>query len=168
MNSLLRNRLKNNFRIKNRRGLAGIVTSGIILSAVSIMGVMMLGWSQTSINEQKQEMSDVFDTQLNKIREEIIFENIWFATPAGEMTKNHLNVTLANVGILGLNITSIQVTNTTANNNTSITYPITNESIEKSGSLSLNATYPWQSADELDVIVFTNRGNQFISQVIAP
>jgi hypothetical protein len=133
------------------------------------MGVMLLGWSQTNINEQKQEMSDVFDTQLNKIREEIIYENIWFATPSLPLiTENHLNVTLANVGILGLNITSIQVTNTTANNNTSFTYPYTNESIVQSGSLSLNASYPWQSADELDVIVFTNRGNQFVSQVIAP
>lgn len=170
MNIVLNTRLKGHSgsRINYRKGLASIVTSGIILSAVSIMGVMMLGWSQTSINEQKQEMTDVFDTQMNKIREEIIIENIWFATPAGLMSTNHLNVTLANIGILGLNITSIQVTNVTGTNNTSFTYSYTDAGIIKSESLSLNATYPWQSADELDVIVFTNRGNQFVSQVVAP
>jgi len=158
----------NHHGIKYRRGLATIVTTGILLAAVSIMGVMMLGWSQTSINEQKQDMNNVFDTQLNKIREDLIFENVWFATPSGIMTKNHLNVTLGNIGILGLNVTSIQVTNTTVTNNTSIPYPYTNSGIKKSESLSLNVTYPWQSADELDVIVFTDRGNQFVSQVVAP
>lgn len=171
MNSLLRNGLKSNFsytRISYRRGIASVVTSGIILSAVSILGVMVLGWSQTNINEQKQEMNEVFNTQMNKIREELVYENIWFATPAGLMTENHLNVTVTNIGILGLNITSIQVTNVTGTNNTSFTYSYTDGGIEKSGSLSLNVTYPWQSADDLDVIVFTDRGNQFISQVAAP
>jgi len=155
-------------RIKIRRGLATVVTSAIILSAVSIMGIMMLVWSQTSIAEQKAEMNDVFNTQMNKIREDLIYENIWFATPAGIMTENHLNVTVANIGILGLNVTSIQVTNVTGTNNTSFTDYYTNGGIVKSTSLSFNATYPWQSADELDVLIFTNRGNQFITQVVAP
>lgn len=171
MNSLLRNRMNgnsSNTRIRYRRGIANVVSSAILLSAVSIMGVMLLGWSQSSMNEQKIEMNDVFDTQLNKIREDLIFENIWFATPAGIMTQNHLNVTVANVGILGLNVTSIQVTNVTGTNNTSFTYPYTDAGIVQSESLSFNATYPWQSDDELDVIVFTNRGNQLLSQVIAP
>ena len=154
--------------ISSHRGLANIVTSAIILSAVSIMGVMLLGWSQTSISEQKKEMNDVFDTHMNKINEDLIYENVWFATPSGLMTANHLNVTLANIGILGLNVTSIQVTNVTGTNDTSFTYSYTDGGIAKSGSLSFNATYPWQSGDELDLLVFTNRGNQFVSQVIAP
>jgi len=153
---------------RRHRALASIVTSGIILSAVSIMGVMMLGWSQTSINEQKQEMNEVFDTRMNKINEDLLFENIWFATPAGSMTTNHPNVTVANIGILGLNVTTIQVTNTTGTNNTSIPYSYTNGGIVTGESLSFNATYPWQSADELDVRIFTDRGNQFLTQVIAP
>lgn len=128
----------------------------------------MLGWSQTSINEQKQEMNEVYDTRMNKINEDLLYENIWFATPAGLMTKNHLNVTVANIGILGLNVTTIQVTNTTGTNNTSFSYSYTDGGIVTGESLSFNATYPWQSADELDVRIFTDRGNQFLSQVIAP
>ncbi len=168
MNSLLRNRMNgnsSNTRIHYRRGIANVVSSAILLSAVSIMGAMLLGWSQSSMNEQKIEMNDVFDTQLNKIREDLIFENIWFATPAGMMPQNHLNVTVANIGILGLNVTEIHVTE---NNNEEFIYPVANGGIPKSDSFSVNVTYPWQSDDELDVIVFTNRGNQFLSQVIAP
>jgi len=110
---------------KHRRGIAGVVTSGILLAAVSIMGVMLLTWSQTSILQQKQELTDVFDTRMNKINEDMFYENIWFATPAGNMTKNHLNVTVANIGILGLNVTTIQVTNVTGTNNTSMPHMIT-------------------------------------------
>ena len=70
-----------------RRGIATVVTSAILLSAVTVMGVMMLGWSQSNINNQKQEMEETLTTQMNKINEELTFENIWFATPAGLMTE---------------------------------------------------------------------------------
>ena len=173
MNLLLHNKLRNDHhrytRSHYRRGLSTVVTSALILSAVSIMGAMMLGWSQTSIAEQKKEMNDIFNTQMNKIREDLIYENVWFATPGGIMTENHLNVTITNIGILGLNVTSVQVTNVTGTNNTSIPpYGNTNGGVPKSSSLSFNVTYPWQSADVLDILVFTNRGNQFITQVVAP
>lgn len=132
------------------------------------MGVMMMGWSQQSIVQQKMELEETFNTQMNKINEDLIFENVWFATPAGDMTANHLNVTLGNVGILGLNVTEIQVTNTTASNNTSFTYSYTDGGILKSESLSVNATYPWLSGDELEILVFTERGNQFITHEVIP
>jgi len=119
--------------------------------------------------EQKIEIEEIFNTQLNKINEDLLFENIWFALPAGSMSDNHLNVTLTNIGILGLNVTSIQITNVTNGNTTSIPpYPFTDLGIIKSESKSRNVTYTWQSGDVLDVLVFTGRGNQFITQVVAP
>ena len=155
--------------IKIRRGLSTVVTSAIMLSAVSIMGTMMLIWSQTSMTEQKMEIEEIFSTQINKINEDLLFENIWFALPAGSMSDNHLNVTLTNIGILGLNVTTIRVTNVTAGNNTiAFDEDFTYLGIIKSESISHNVTYPWQSGDELDVLVFTGRGNQFITQVVAP
>jgi len=86
------------------------------------------------------------------------------------MTENHLNATLRNVGILGLNVTTIRVSNVTAGNNTNnvFDHDYTNLGIVKSGTISTNVTYAWQSGDELDILVFTNRGNQFITQVVAP
>jgi protein involved in polysaccharide export with SLBB domain len=69
---------------------------------------------------------------------------------------------------LGLNVTQIQVTNTTGTNNTSFNYYFTDAGIVKSETLSVNASYAWQSGDELDVLVFTDRGNQFITQEVIP
>ncbi len=160
------------FSAKRRRGIASVVTTAIILSAVSIMGAMMLGWSNTSMAEQRMEIEEVFSTQMNKINEDLLFENIWFAIPAGEMSDNHLNVTLGNIGILGLNVTTIRITNVTAGNTAYYDYPpggpYTDMGIPKSESRSKNVTYAWQSGDVLDVLVFTGRGNQFITQVVAP
>ena len=91
-----------------------------------------------------------------------------FATPAGLMTTNHLNVTLGNVGLLGLNVTEIHVTNTTSSNNTTFKYYFSDAGIEKSDSLSVNATYSWMSGDSLEILVYTERGNQFITHEVIP
>ena len=173
LNLVLYNKLtKKHFkkiRPRYSRALSNVVTSAILLASVSIMGVMMLGWSQTNIAEQKIELNEIFDTQVNKINENLFFENIWFAAPAGIMTQNHLNVTLTNVGILGLNVTSIRITNVTGTNSTALpAYSYVDGGIKKSDSLSLNVTYPWVTGDELDILVFSGRGNQFITQVVAP
>ena len=163
--------IKKLFQFKSvsyRRGLATIVTTGLLLAATSILGVSMLTWSQTSLATHQQEIEDVFNTQMNKINENLLIENIWFALPAGEMSENHLNVTFSNIGILGLNVTSIQITNVTAGNTTSINYNFTDIGLVKSDTFSKNVTYAWQSDDELDVLIITNRGNQFITQVVAP
>ncbi len=155
--------------VSYKRGLATVVTSAIILSAVSIMGVMMLSWSNSTLLTKQMEIEEVFSTQINKINEDILIENIWFATPSlPSMAKNHLNVTLSNIGILGLNVTTIRVTNVTAGNTTYFDYDYTDMGIIKSATISKNVTYPWQSGDELNVLVFTNRGNQFITQVVVP
>ncbi len=168
MNIKISSRWPSPTRIQKSRGLSTVVMSGIMLASVSILGVTMLAWSQTSMMEQRIEIEEVFSTQMNKINEDLLFENIWFAIPAGAMNDNHLNVTLGNIGILGLNVTTIRVTNVTAGNTTYFDYDYTDMGIIKSESISQNVTYQWQSGDELDVLVFTGRGNQFITQVVAP
>ncbi len=154
--------------VSYRRGLATVVTTGILLAATSILGTTMLVWSQSELSIQQQEIEDVFNTQMNKINENILIENIWFALPAGAMSDNHLNVTFSNIGILGLNVTSIQITNVTAGNTTSVPYSFTDIGMVLSNTTSKNVTYAWDPNDELDVLIITNRGNQFITQVVAP
>ena len=154
--------------VSYRRGLATIVTTGILLAATSILGASMLAWSHSELSVHQLEIEEVFNTQMNKINENMLIENIWFALPAGDMDYNHLNVTFSNIGILGLNVTSIQITNVTAGNTTSFDYDFTDIGMIKSAIISKNVTYPWQSDDEIDVLIITNRGNQFITQVVAP
>ena len=157
--------LKNNQRhLLNRRALANAVTSAIILSAVSIMGVMMLAWSNSSLTIQKQEIEEVFSTQTNKINEDLVFDNVWFSTTC---PGNCVNVTISNVGTIGLNVTEMTfIDGTTLAELQIFTY--TDAGIVPSGTFSTNATYSWVSGEDIDIIVFTERGNQFTTQVIAP
>jgi hypothetical protein len=150
--------------LKNRRALANVVTSAIILSAVSIMGVMMLAWSNTNLNTQKQAIEEAYSTQTNKINEDLIFENVWFSTTC---PGNCVNVTMSNVGTIGLNVTEMKFTDGITLSELDIFY-YTNAGIVPSGSFSTNATYAWTSGDDIDITVFTDRGNQFTTSVIAP
>ena len=147
-----------------RRALASVVTSAIILSAVSIMGVMMLAWSNSSLATQKQEIEEIFSTQTNKINEDLIFENIWFSTTC---PGNCINVTMSNVGTLGLNVTEIKLIDGTTLAELQI-FSYTDAGIVPSGTFSTNATYSWVSGEDYDIIVLTERGNQFTTQVIVP
>ena len=158
--------LRNNkqYGLINRRALTNVVTSAIILSAVSIMGVMMLAWSNSNLATQKQEIEEVFSTQTNKINEDLIFENVWFSTTC---PGNCVNVTMSNVGTLGLNVTEMKfIDGTTLAELKIFTY--TDAGIVPSDSFSTNATYSWISGKDYDITVFTERGNQFTTQVIAP
>ena len=152
------------YRLNNRRALANVVTSAIILSAVSIMGVMMLGWSNSSLATQKQAIEETFSTQTNKINEDLIFDNVWFSTTCPGKC---VNVTMSNVGTLGLNVTEMKLINGTSLVELKI-FSYTDAGIVPLGSFSTNATYSWTSGDDIDIIVFTERGSQFTTQVIAP
>ena len=128
------------------------------------MGAMMLGWSNNSLATQKQEIEEVYSTQMNKINEDLIFDNVWFSTTC---PGNCVNVTMSNVGTLGLNVTQMKFINGTTLAEIQI-FSYTNAGIMPSGSFSTNATYAWPSGADIDIVVFTERGNQFITNVISP
>jgi len=156
---------KNKHHMINRRALATVVTSAIVLSAVSIMGVAMLKWSNTSLSAQKRAIEETFSTQTNKINEDIIFDNIWFSS--GCPSSPCVNVTMSNVGTIGLNVTSIKLINGTTLAELQI-FSYSNAGIVPGGTFSTNASYSWVSGGDYDLTVLTNRGNQFTTGVIAP
>ena len=159
----LRNNKQNH--LINRRALANVVTSAIILSAVSIMGVMMLGWSNSSLATQKQAIEEVYSTQMNKINEDLIFDNVWFSTACP--VNPCVNVTMSNVGTLGLNVTEMKFIDGITLAELQI-FSYTDAGIVPSDTFSTNATYTWSSGNDIDIVVFTERGNQFTTNVIAP
>lgn len=158
--------LKNKRGLSNRRALATVVTSAIVLSAVSIMGAMMLGWSNSSLTIQKQEIEEVFSSQTNKMNEDLIFDNVWFSSACP--VTSCLNVTMSNVGTIGLNVTEMKFVNGTTLEDIRI-FSYTDAGIIPSDTFSTNATLSnWNTGDEIDIVVFTERGNQFTTEAIAP
>jgi hypothetical protein len=152
-----------------RRALATAVTSAIVLSAVSVMGVMMLQWSNSTIIKQKQEIDEVFNTQRNKIGENLIFENVWFGTSPTlpSPPNNMVNVTMRNVGVMGLNITNMEFINA-ADLSELHSFTYADGGVMPSRSFSIAAPHLWTSGDVINIIIYTHRGNQFTTQVVAP
>ena len=139
------------------------MTTAIIMSSVSVMGVYSLAWSNDHMQDEKEEIEELFNTRLNKMHEDILFENVLFNISPSKQ----LNVTLTNNGIIGLNITEIKLQNPSTLADLA-TFSYSNGGITPSGSFSKNATYNWSSAQEINIIATTERGNQFITQVVAP
>ena len=145
----------------HRRGLASIVTSVILLSAVAIMGVGLVGWSNSNLFSHQKNLEDTFSQNINKLNEDIIFEKVWFG---GTSPNKFVNVTVTNTGNIGLNVTSIQFVNST--DFTEITLSSINDGgLIDSESYSAEINYEWIADVEFDILIKSNRDSQFRTQV---
>ena len=86
-----------------RRALASIVTSAILLSSIAIMGVGLVGWSNSNLMGHQKTLENTFSKNINKLNEHVIFEKVWFG---GTSPNKFVNVTATNSGDIGLNVTS--------------------------------------------------------------
>ena len=144
-----------------RRALASIVTSAILLSSIAIMGVGLVGWSNSNLMGHQKTLENTFSKNINKLNEHVIFEKVWFG---GTSPNKFVNVTATNSGDIGLNVTSIQFINSTTFAEISST-TITDGGISSSQSYSVQIDYEWETGDEFDILLKSNRDNQFRTQV---
>ena len=144
-----------------RRALASIVTSAILLSSIAIMGVGLVGWSNSNLTSHQKTLENTFSKNINKLNEYVVFEKVWFG---GTSPNKFVNVTVTNSGDIGLNVTSIQFINSTTFNEISFT-SVTNGGMSSSQSYSTQIDYEWETGDEFDILLKSNRDNQFRTQV---
>jgi len=145
------------FSVKRRRGLSTVVTSAILLSAVAIMGVMLIGWANTNLATKQIALSDSIDEKMNKLNEDILVENIWFGT---RNSIEVVNVTIGNVGSIGFNITKIEIKNSTG----FLFFTITDGGIAPGNDYPFEKPFDVDAGETTDFTIFTERGNIFVSQ----
>ncbi len=151
----------------NRRGykraLSTVVTSAILLSAIAVMGTMVVTWANMKLNSQEEALSLTFSDNINKLNEDFIVENVWFDYVLG-----NVNVTVTNVGIIGLNVTEIKFIDSSGSGDLVI-LPITDGGILVQKSFNTNVTYSGLiSGDTFNVVVTSERGNIIQKQVLPP
>lgn len=154
---IFKSSLSEEFSTKKRRGLSTVVSTAILMSSMAIMGVMLVGWSNTNLFTQQAQMEDSFNEKMNKLNENLMIENVWFGT-----APNVVNVTMNNVGTVGLNVTSIQLVNSTD----TLLFLYTDGGIDPSGDFSIQETYNWNSGETVDLTITTNRGNHYVKQEV--
>ncbi len=152
--------LKNMVRQGNRsrRGLAGIVTGTILLSAVAALGSGLVSWTNSNLFTHQQDLESSYSKATNKINEFLIIENVWF----GANPQKFVNITMTNVGNVGLNVTEIELTNSAG----IIKYQFSNGAILPGKSYSPPTPYEWSDNELVDITVTTSRGSIYKTQAL--
>ncbi len=150
-------------RRRYKRALSTVVTSAILLSAIAVMGTMIVTWANMKLSSQEEALTVSFTENINKLNEDFIVENVWY-----DYVLNNVNVTITNVGIIGLNVTEIKFTGSSGSGDL-VTLPITDGGILVQESFNTNVTYSGlTSGDAFNVVVTSERGNIIQKQVLPP
>ena len=145
-------------RIGTHRALSELPTATILVFAVTVLGIYLLSWSNTTLGAASTELTNTFDNRMNRLAEELTIEHIWFGTDTG--STKFVNVTLSNVSTIGITVTEIELVNSTATHIITIT-----QNIFPDQTYSIVEDYVWTSSTVTDVTVTTARGNIIKTQV---
>jgi archaellum component FlaF (FlaF/FlaG flagellin family) len=139
---------------RQRRGLATIITSAIMMSAVVMMGSAGVVWSQTSLAVQQADMANTASNYMNKLNESLVFEYVYCASDPCDQ----INVVLTNVGHVGLDVSELTISEKMSG--FSKIQSVTNGQITPQNSIEITVNDAgFSSYGVLDVMVKTNRGN---------
>jgi len=145
------------YRNHYRRGIASVVTTAIMLSAVAVMGATTVSWSQSNLSAREQALGSQNASIINQIKESLILEHFWYTTSGQK-----LNIALKNTGTVGLNVTQVKIEGL----NHQVT-SITDGGILPGDIYTKAIGYYWRG-DPIDLYVTTNRGSIFRMHLVAP
>ncbi len=142
---------------RQRRALATIVTSAIMMSAVTMMGTTGVVWSQSSLTEKQVDMADTAVDYMNKLNESLVFEYVYCTSdPCAQ-----INVILTNVGDIGLEVSKVTI----STSGFSKIHQVSNGQLMPDNSLAIPINDAgFSSYNILDVTVETHRGNVIQTQ----
>jgi len=137
---------------RQRRALATIITSAIMMSAVTMMGSAGVVWSQSSLIEKQTDMTYTATDYMNKLNESLVFEYVYCSSDPCEQ----INVVLTNVGHVGLEVSKVTI----STSGFSKIHPVSNGQIMPDHSIAIPINdVSFSSYQILNVMVETNRGN---------
>jgi archaellum component FlaF (FlaF/FlaG flagellin family) len=143
-----------------RRALATVVSTGILLSAVAVMGSMMTAWSNSIFANEQNELNEVYSEGVNKLNEFLVIEHVWF----GNNPNKFINLTMSNAGNVGLNVTKITLDNSIDKTD----LIITNGGIVLNDIFSTKITYNWTTTEPIHVSITTEKGSLYQTYVMGP
>ncbi len=154
------------FRVSlSKRGVSTVVASAVLLTGVAVMGIMIVSWSESNLTRHQQNLDSFFSDHLNRINEEVFIEQVWFSG-FSDPTKS-VNITLSNVGEVGLSIFEIELVNPSDGTAQRWYTPSVSTMIPKN-SFSIELSYAWQDETDVEIIVTTARGSLFKTQLETP
>ncbi len=145
---------------KKRRALATVVSTGILLSAVAVMGSMMTAWSNSIFATEQDEINTVYAEGVNKLNEFLVVEHVWF----GNNPSKFVNLTMSNVGNIGLNVTKITLDNSIDRAD----LLISNGGMVSGEDFSAEVGYNWTTTEPIEITVTTEKGKIYKTFAMGP
>jgi len=143
-----------------RRALATVVTTGILLSAVAVLGSMLTAWSNSIFANESHDIGTLHDDGINKLNEFLVIEHVWF----GNNPSKFLNMTMSNVGNVGLNVTKITLDDSIERAD----ILINDGGIERNDYISKKIFYNWTSTEPIKISITTEKGSLYQTHVMGP
>jgi hypothetical protein len=161
-----------------RRALSSIIASAMLLTAVSVLGTSLVGWSHSNLTAFEISLVNSTATYTNKVSENLNIENVAFCSASTSCEDGHLgpgvNVTLTNTGNLNVRIIKIQFNNTDYTSNTlnvggsSPAVSLPANVLPKQSVMLDIAPLTWHSKSPSTITVTTARGSIFTIQAAPP
>ena len=147
-----------------RLGLSTVVTGAILLTAVAVMGTGLVSWANTNLKFHQLSLESTYSTNVNKLNENLLIENVWF----GSSPAKFVNITLNNISNVGVNVTKIQFVNPSNDIKLAEFSSFTDQRIFQKHSNSTKIVYNWSSNTPINIIITTARGSIYQTQVMPP
>ncbi len=154
-------------KLQRRRAISTIIATGIMLSAVAVLGSALVAWSNGNLKIFEISLANTSSNMTNQINENLLIEHIQFCNgncPPPLFSSPGMNVTLTNTGFEGLTVTKIQVN---GNTYTQISPPLP-ASLMPHKSNTFGFVFVWTSKSAYTITVTTSRGTIVTTQVVAP
>ena len=148
---------------RKRRALATVVSTGILLSAVAIMGSMLTAWSNSIFATEQHQLNTVYADGVNKLNENLVIEHVWFGNETNPENK-FLNITISNVGNIGLNVTKITLDDKIKRAD----LLINDGGIVRDSDFSTVINYNWTTTEPIQITLTTEKGKLYQTFVMGP
>ena len=163
--------------MQTQRGLSTVVATALMLTAVAVLGTTLVLWSNSNLRSYETSLAITSSDNMNRINEFLVVENVGFCKltpPSGCLNgHNYINVTLANYGGIGLNITQIKLNDSRyvykfgCGASSGCAAPVSLLP-GKEFSWKNSTSYPFGSGKPQNVTITTGRGSIFTKQVTVP
>jgi len=150
-------------RIGTQRALSDLPTASMLLFAVAVMGIGLLGWSNTTFMTQQDAINSQYSDVVNKMNEEVFIEHVWFVG-ASNLTKN-VYIYATNIGDVSVTLSEIKFV-VPSNGTTLKSFTISDVEIKQTNSSPIELAYAWQDEMLVDLIITTVRGSSFETQLV--
>jgi archaellum component FlaF (FlaF/FlaG flagellin family) len=143
-------------RFRSRRGISAVV-GAILLAGTTVLGITLVAWASSNVSTTEFMLASSSSSKSNKLSENLSIENVWFK----QNPQPAVNITLTNVGNIGLNVTQVKI------NDTRTIWP-TNIAILSGQAYFYQHNYPWKSGLPINITLTTARGSIFTTQARPP